>query len=156
MTDQMTSTASPNCAAHNSATAPRRGLLAGLGALAAAPAAQAAVTANPDAALLAMAAEMDAINLYADPLWDEWNDLPGGTPRHAEVLALLGEPQARRRALWNAIEVLPARTMAGVLAKARLAKRDCFIMGADGQPEDEDLLIYGLLADLLALQDGAA
>lgn len=129
----------------------RRSILAGLGALAAAPAMAQPAAMNPDAALLVMVAEIEAIDLIADPLWEEWGELTSREPRYHEVQSLLKEPRARRVALVNAVELLPARTLAGIQAKARIAKRDCFILNRDDKPDEEDVMVYGLLRDLLAL-----
>ena len=145
----------------------RRGLVAGLGALAtmagvqvveantadeleAVLSAAEAQTPSRDAALLAVAAEIEELSLRIDPLWAETHDLLISHPRFQEVERLTAGDIARRRSLVEALGHMPAVTLAGIRAKAAIA-RERFVLNLDGEPDPEDRLLFGLVDDLAGL-----
>ncbi len=134
-----------------SATPTRRAVLAGAGAAAALPAVAAptGTQVSPDADLLRLLGEMDALQRQADPIFDRAWALPIADAKGKELLAaayaLMDQWHHRKRQ----VAALPARTAAGLRAKAEMAMT--FIpLRADETPCEDDMITWSVLRDVLA------
>ncbi len=112
----------------------RRGLLAGLGALSIAPAAQAALPTNPDAALLALHAQSHAAKATLRRALEVHSEAEAAMFEDRSNVALAGAAAAANDLLDDASEAekrvklamaqLPAMTMAGLMVKALVLAQD--------------------------------
>jgi hypothetical protein len=150
-------------ATHDDDTPSRRRLLTSAAAAAAAgttavlapAAAAAAPDAGADAELLALCAECEAVNAAANALVEPYADVVGGG-RPEEVAARVAGLMDRYHALVDRIFALPAATVAGAAATARLALDIMRCNVADGVPDPDDRLPWAACRDLIALADGGA
>ena len=133
------------------ATPTRRAVLAAAAAAAALPAlaAPAGTQVSPDAELLRLLAEMDALQRQADPIFDRAWALPSSSAEGKELLAraygLMDIWHERKRQ----VAALPARTTEGLRAKAKMAMT--FVdLHADGTPSEDDMITWSVLRDVLA------
>jgi hypothetical protein len=125
----------------------RRVALTAVPILAAAAAPTAAAAAHPDAELLRICRAIDALDAKSDALLDPWADVPGGPPD--AVIDRLDAITGQYQKLLADLYVMPALTLDGVRAKARIAYRSLGSY-ADGAPEESDRLTWSLCRDLLS------
>lgn len=129
----------------------RRAVLQAIGGTVALVAATAAVAADadPDAELLRLLAEMTALKREADALSEQSEDLPFEDPQRAKLSTraaeiMLGWQERRRR-----VAVIPARTQAGLQAKARTAM-ELISRNGDGSPIDDEAMFWSVIRDVLS------
>ncbi|MBX6745235.1 MAG: hypothetical protein IRY87_24635 [Acetobacteraceae bacterium] len=130
----------------------RRALLAAAAALPVAGIPAAATAASPNAELLRLCAELEAVEAVRAPLEDEQSNTRCDDPRYRELEELLREPTARWRDLFDQITQTPARTLEGMQAKAKVVLEQ-WNFWADGSPmleDPHDGMVWSLLNDLLA------
>ncbi len=132
-----------------SATPTRRAVLAGAAAALPAVAAPAEASGGPDAELLRLLGEMDALQRQADPIFDRAWALPIADAKGKELLAraygLMDIWHERKRQ----VAALPARTAEGLRAKAKMAMT--FVdLHADETPTEDHMITWSVLRDVLA------
>lgn len=144
-------------------TAPtRRGLLAmapaaALLAPASAAAGPADHTLHPDARLIALCEAFVQLEDDFDALHDPYSDTHGGLP--AALRARSEELADRHHRIRALVVRIPARTLAGLRAKAAMMERDlrCSCLLPECVSPDEELMpYYDLARDTLALLGGHA
>jgi hypothetical protein len=118
-------------------------------ALAGAASAGAAEEAGPDAELLRLLAEMAAIKHEADGLSDQASHVQFADPKHARLQARAAEIMRGWEDRRRRVVLIPARTRAGLQAKARAAL-DLVNLNEDGSPIDDEAMYWSVLKDVLA------
>jgi hypothetical protein len=138
-------------AAHTPTTS-RRALLAATGAVA--PVALPAAAANPDAALLRLSAEADALDQESDRMMISADASGVGSEAYEALWENVRAKSEHWRRLVSELVLVPATTPEGVRAKARLL-RSLVPKAPDGglsrYAETADAIAWSLTGDLLGV-----
>jgi len=105
--------------------------------------------ADADAELLRLVAEMTAIKHESDTLNEQAFDLAFDDPQRGKMTAHANDIMKGWYGLRARVVFLPARTRAGLVAKARMAM-DLVSLNGDGTPIDDEALYWSVLRDVLA------
>jgi hypothetical protein len=120
-----------------------------------------AATPHPDAELIAIGQEAAPLIAEYRAIYARFFALPHGHPDHGTIADEGDAPSERIAVLLTRANELRATTVAGARAKALLAADDIFWQHAGGgvlevdQFDEGELLVWGLVTDLLAMGEAA-